>query len=160
MKMLLAFVIAFTLAGCSSFGPGKPAVAATDTAPAVAAQSGLQVKLTEDLTAAIERTKKATDPVAPLRLACWEFLLASVPDVPDLSLPDRGAPSNGLFDGFEIAAEAAEGAHAIADYQIPDEFRVNLLRACGPVKAAAENLLLQLNLRFARVAGRVGLIAK
>lgn len=159
MKAFIAILFAMSLAACSSFGPGKPAVPATETTEAQPAQSGLQVKLTDDLNAAIARAKAATDPMAPLRVTCYTTLLSFVPELPSLPSTDI-AHASGVFEGFEVAAELAENASIVSEFQIPPEVRVKLLDDCGPVKAASENLLLKFNLRIAKVAGRIAIIAK
>lgn len=155
---LLGFVLV-GMGGCASVGAGTPAIAATADSPAVPAQSGLQVAISKDLAAAIEKAKAATDGMAPQRVICYEYIQSLVPEIPSLSLPDVGKPA-GIFDAFEIGAEAAENVQEVAEFQIPPEVKIAFAIKCGPLKARAGDLLTLFNLKIARVAGKVAFVAK
>ena len=168
MKLTIAIFLAL-LAGCGGTWQGVKADSKAMTTPEAGSpaavadaenQSALQVKLTSDLTQAIKEAKAATDPVAPLRVICYETVLSLVPELPQFpSIGDKGA-SAGIFTTFERGAELAENAATITEFQIPPDVRVRLLKDCGPVGQAARDLLLKFNVRLVRAAGRVALIAK
>lgn len=146
-RTALAFLLCLALVGCATNQP----IDAGEV-------SSLQTKLTADLQHAIDRAKLATDLMAPQRVICYSTILSFVPSLPTLNLPAVSGDKAGVFDAFEVGAEVAEGAVTLADYQIPPEVRVQLLTACGPVAQAARDLLVRMNVRAVRVAGRVALL--
>lgn len=158
MKLCLTVLVCMAISSCATYSGIKTDIA-TATAPAPVEQSALQVKLTDDLNAAIAHAKLAKDLMAPQRVVCYTTILGLVPDLPVLPTLGGGKAA-GVFDAFEIGAEAAENIAMVSDFQIPPEVRAKLLIDCGPLAAAANDLLLKFNLRIARVAGRIGLLVK
>ena len=167
MKAFLAVLfLTLLLAGCATYQGAKQGLQADlqSSGPVTAAQAEkqgtLQARLTTDLTEAIKESAEATDPVAPLRHACYTTLLSLVPELPQIpTLGDKGATA-GIFTTFERGAEFAENAATLTEFQIPPDVRVLLLKECGPVAQAARDLLLKFNIKVARVAGRTALLAK
>ena len=156
MRILTLFLL-FLLAGCATIHKLVPATATT---PATTQDTtALQEKLTSDLTQAIADAKASKDPMAPQRAICYATILSYVPQLPILSLPASGS-SAGVFDTFEHGAELAENASTVTEFQIPSDVRVKLLTDCGPLQAAANDLLLKFNLRIAKVAGAIAILPK
>lgn len=159
LTLAIGMCLLMFLQGCSSFGLGKPAVAATETTPAQPAQSGLQVKATADLAQTIEEAKAATGAMAPLRLQCWEYLQSHVTDLPDFGLGGVAkGPSAGVFNDVERAGELAEGVHELLDYQIPDELKVELFRECGPAYAAFKGMMRDFRIKFVKAGAKVSFL--
>jgi outer membrane murein-binding lipoprotein Lpp len=154
--MVVAFVgvcLCVSLHGCSTIH-----IPATATTPA-RDTTALQEKLTSDLNQAILDAEAAKDPMAPQRAICYKTILSFVPAIPTLSGVNLGK-SAGVFDTFEHTAELAENAATVAEFQIPPEVRVKLLTDCGPLQAAANDLLLKFNIRLVRAAGAIAILPK
>lgn len=167
MKMLsivAVMVVMAGLAGCGATSAIKSDIQAA-VAPATVTQQdvlgmeSLRDKVVADLNQAIVDAKASKDVMAPARLACWETILKYVPELPSVTVPDVGG-AVGLFDAFERGAEVVEAVDVVADYQIPQQVRVDLAVACGPIRARARDLLAQFNLRLVSVAGQAALLPK
>lgn len=159
MRSLLTILV-LMMAGCASLSPTATTTATPAASPTPAPEAtSLQAKAIADLTQAAADAKAATDPMAPVRLACWNFLLANMPTIPTISV-QHDTPTAGLFDAFERGAEVVENVSTLADYQVPAALKVGLAVNCGPIRSRFDELLVQWNLKAVSAAGSVGFILK
>ena len=131
----------------------------TSSQPTASEPASLQARAIADLTQAAEDAKAATDPMAPVRLVCWNFLLTNMPQFPQVGVT-HAKPSAGVFDTFERGAEVAEQIDTLVEYQVPSQLRVGFVVACGPIQARFNDLLIRWNLKAVSAAGNVGLLIK
>jgi hypothetical protein len=152
-----SLVLALALAGCAT----PKEYYAAEPVPTPAKVSRLQAKLISDLNQAIADNAKAGDRRAPIRLKCWQTLLAMVPQAPDLpGSIQYDVPTAGLFDGIERAGALVEDYEELSDAQIPDEVLMQLELGCGPVALRARTLRDKFTIRFVRAGARIGILLK
>jgi hypothetical protein len=148
------------ISGCApSVAAPAPSAAPPPDASLPASATGLTDRLTADLTKAVADATAAKDIAAPMRLACWQTLLALVPNIPALPTGGLGQPA-GVFDAFELGAEKVEAIVVLADYQIPPAVRLDVQTKCGPLLVRANDVLAKFNLKFAQVGAQIALLPK
>jgi hypothetical protein len=155
LTILLAVIVVGAVPGMLT---GCATVSATTKPAVAAAPETLLTKWQSDLNQAILDAKAAGDLMAPVRANCYETLLSLTPQLPNLNVVDH-KPA-GVVDAFELGAQRVEVAAEIADYQIPPAMKVQLVVACGPLKARAGDILLLFNLKAASIAGQISLLPK
>ncbi len=125
MKKYLALIPALLLAGC-----------ATLAADVVGLREQVDVLAREDVQAALDMAKAATDAEAPYRAECYTAILTHIPTGPQPSVVPN---IKGVVSAFEAAAEADQRLRAGNDL-LPQDVRAR----CAILVASTEKFIIRI----------------